>query len=79
MYETTSMEEALSINFNRRYLVKEDLLREWQCVCGVKVVDRPTAFTQILTCLDASLDITVGFIYSLCHAHTGREVARNGS
>jgi hypothetical protein len=79
LYETASMEVMLSIYFDRRYLEKNDLLREWQCVCGVKVVDRPTALTQILTCLDASLDITIGFVNSFGHAHTGREVARNGS
>jgi hypothetical protein len=45
----------------------------------MKVIDRSTALTQILACLDAGLDVTIGFVDSSCRAHTGSEVARNGS
>ena len=78
LYETASVVPALSIHLDQRFSEKY-LLREWQRVCGVKVVDRSTAFTQTRTCLDASLDITIGFVDSFLHAHTQRDVARNGS
>jgi hypothetical protein len=78
LYEATSAGVMVSVRFNQRCFSIKDLLREWQCVCGVEVIDRPAAFTQILACLDASLDIPIGFADSFRHAHTGREVACNG-
>ena len=44
----------------------------------MKVIDWTAALAQDYTRLDSSLDVAIGFVNSFCHAHTGREVTRNG-
>lgn len=52
-----------------------DLLREWQSVSRMEVVDRSTPFTQLYAGFDAGLDIAIGLINSFRHAHTGGKIA----